>query len=800
MSSHAVLADISGKVFRDFNANATFDTGASFNEVGMAGVTVKAFDATGAEKASATSGADGAYTLNGLTAGADYRVEFLWAESWLKPGASGGTSVQFAKDGATELNFSLNAPEDFSQENPQLATSNFLIGAASASEMENQPRIVEFGTNSGDFATNGDVFDTLDREVDSIAISSAPSSTGTFNAMPPDMSGRSRTDTVKISSLGPVLGMAYHRSSNQLLAASFMKRFAGFNQKDDAALGTIYAINRNTNPNSVTPFYTANAGSDVHEYTTPDLGVPSGDKDAATQVGKSGWGDIDLTPDGGLLYAVNLFDKKLYAIPVSMVNGNVTAGTASLISFPASITTDRCSGGDWVPGAVKVAQGSVYAGITCTGESVQGDYAHFYVYKFTIGEVTPTFTKVADFAKYPRAGEEWHSWINDVDRPGEKYAQPWLLDIEFDGKGRMHLGIRNRSGDMRPGHDGNDFIMEYGDTVTLAPNTDGTYALIPATAEFIADNTDGHAENDMGLLAVIPGINTLMSIAHIGNLIQGVRTYDSSPDLSQINGDTMQKLKYFALNQTPREISKLSYPFGKVAGLGDLEVLAAPAPVEVGNRVWKDTDNDGIQDAGEAGIDGVDVVLTCGTDTATVKTANGGQFLFSTASNAAFMTAGESCKITVASVQTPLAGLSVTAQNADTVTDNNPLTDVRDSDAIATGELAFTVGGAGENNHALDIGYKSAPAQTDIKLTKEVNPVTAKRGDTVVYTLTVTNESDVAATGVTVADKLPDGVVFVSHDGAAAGVYNAGTAEWDVGELLPGVANAKTLNITVTVK
>jgi len=44
-----VQADISGKVFRDFNSNGSFDSGASFNEVGMAGITVKAFDTTGAQ-------------------------------------------------------------------------------------------------------------------------------------------------------------------------------------------------------------------------------------------------------------------------------------------------------------------------------------------------------------------------------------------------------------------------------------------------------------------------------------------------------------------------------------------------------------------------------------------------------------------------------------------------------------------------------------------------------------------------------------------------------------------------------
>ncbi|WGZ93501.1 MAG: DUF11 domain-containing protein [Candidatus Thiothrix putei] len=190
------------------------------------------------------------------------------------------------------------------------------------------------------------------------------------------------------------------------------------------------------------------------------------------------------------------------------------------------------------------------------------------------------------------------------------------------------------------------------------------------------------------------------------------------------------------------------------------------------------------------------MVLTCGTDTATVKTANGGQFLFSNKTNAIFMGAGESCKITVASGQTPLDGLSVTTQNADTATDNNPLTDVRDSDATTTGEIAFTVGGAGENNHALDIGYKSAPAQTDVKLTKEVMPATAKHGDAVVYTLTVTNESNSAATGVEVTEQLPVGVQYVSDD--SPGAYVTATGTWTVGEL--AAKASKTITISVLVK
>ena len=51
---------------------------------------------------------------------------------------------------------------------------------------------------------------------------------------------------------------------------------------------------------------------------------------------------------------------------------------------------------------------------------------------------------------------------------------------------------------------------------------------------------------------------------------------------------------------------------GKASGLGDIELLCNAAPIEIGNRVWDDTDNDGIQDAGELPISDVTVYALFG--------------------------------------------------------------------------------------------------------------------------------------------------------------------------------------------
>jgi len=69
---------------------------------------------------------------------------------------------------------------------------------------------------------------------------------------------------------------------------------------------------------------------------------------------------------------------------------------------------------------------------------------------------------------------------------------------------------------------------------------------------------------------------------------------------------------------------------GKGVGLGDLELLCAPAPIEIGNYVWVDTDKDGIQDACELGIDNIKIRLfdeDCNLIGLTTTT-NGGQYAF----------------------------------------------------------------------------------------------------------------------------------------------------------------------------
>ena len=70
---------ITGNVFQDFNSNGVKDISGANNtaiDKGTAGVTVSAYDASGALRGSATSNSNGDYTLNATGSG-PYRVEFM---------------------------------------------------------------------------------------------------------------------------------------------------------------------------------------------------------------------------------------------------------------------------------------------------------------------------------------------------------------------------------------------------------------------------------------------------------------------------------------------------------------------------------------------------------------------------------------------------------------------------------------------------------------------------------------------------------------------------------------------------
>lgn len=523
-------------------------------------------------------------------------------------------------------------------------------------------------------------------------------------------------------------------------------------------------------------------------------------------------------------YAVTVNDNQL-DIDFTAIKGSVMLSAMEVIG-----NTD-VQAGNWRPFAIGTESDSVFVGGVCDAMNSQNPAdLKATVYRLNTG--TGAFTEVLDVPlDYQKgyayggscAGQNgWFGWLPDnvfpplCDTGGSLmiYPQPILTDIDFAADRSMLLGFRDRLGDqvgqenyplsgttlvngvsagdlLRAARNGDVYQLESNGSVAGLTSAGADNHEGPGGGEFYyLDNFgSGHQESSMGSLASHKGFDQLLY-----NRID-LDTIKTGGIAWLSNLDAQQAHAYNLYNQS-------AYFMGKSSGLGDMELLLATVPSEIGNRVWLDTNKNGIQDADESGIPGVQVQLLSGsTVLATATTDTDGTYYFSNGN-------GTSTASRIYGVTELQPGGSYTLQFPTTVmvagTDyllttalegGDPLLD---SNALATGEVTVAVTdlpAPGANNHSFDVGY--AASKIDLSLVKTADKTSSRRGDTVVYTLTVSNSGPDEATGVTVNDDLPSDLVHVSNT-PSSGTYDPVSGIWTVGSI-PAGGNA-TLTITVKVK
>jgi hypothetical protein len=442
------------------------------------------------------------------------------------------------------------------------------------------------------------------------------------------------------------------------------------------------------------------------------------------------------------------------------------------------------------PFGIKYRNGKLYVGSVTTGEgagaintkedSKTGDceYTDLWAY---VWELTPSSgfspSPVLQFPLNYHKGsnsdgfdESWTFWTETMGQArGEAYGgqftkpQAMFSGIEFDVDGTMIIGIRDRTGDQ--GGYQNRMLsdvtttrtaMAFGDLLRAYknPNTcrfeleyagkEGPNSPKPASSgavnnqgpgggEFYFQDgvenfsgvvTDGgyHLNTAMGGLAFLPGFEEVtVTVVDPQAAWSGGVSWMSSID--GWNNRDYELYRGFATGD-----------LGKANGLGDVELLFDTAPIEIGNRVWLDTNGDGIQGADEPGVEGVLIeLLSEGGDVlGTVSTTANGSWYFTTDSESAtagvaYVNLAPNTSYTVRLATTgagndwdasansgaggpraggDLAGLKLTL--TDQVGNGEP--DLSDNDAsMAAGvpSISFTTGDYGENNHNLDFGFYS---------------------------------------------------------------------------------------------
>ncbi len=89
------------------------------------------------------------------------------------------------------------------------------------------------------------------------------------------------------------------------------------------------------------------------------------------------------------------------------------------------------------------------------------------------------------------------------------------------------------------------------------------------------------------------------------------------------------------------------------------------------------------------------------------------------------------------------------------------------------------------------------PQQVALSVTKTVNDPTPNVGETIAYTITLTNNGPSNATNVTLQDMLPLGLTFVSATPSQGTYVPAPTSTWTVGSVANGSSAVLTIRATV---
>ncbi|MEZ0483144.1 SdrD B-like domain-containing protein [Fibrella aquatica] len=714
-SCTASPTSLGGTAYRDFNS----DGAQGSSEPGMSNVTVTLFscDANGASAQIVTMQTDinGDYSFTGLTAGTTYRVEFSNLPAGYAPtfrGTENGTTVQFTKPGSCSTNVGLNYPDDYCQTSPRLVTACFINGSAT-----NTTAPTDVLVSVGYLATSGKLMESAKNQI------------------------------------GSVWGVTYSGSRKKIYTATFLKRHVGL--KGD--LGAVYETSAGT-PNDGALFVTIPNAGTIGSDAVRGLGLPAGqslDAEAFAKIGRVGLGGIDVSDDDKTLYVVNLNDKKLYSVDID------SKAILGSVAIPSNCDANT---GQTVPFAVKAWRGKVYVGTVCDA-SISKDRADLAASVFVYDPATSTFSASPvlifplDYQRQPAStagfgigGESytvhsarWYPWLDVYDRVTLNasnntivHPTPALSDIDFDAQGNMILGFFDRMGHQM----GVLNLPPDNNTISLANNIIGG-ELLKANAtgnsawtiEYLSKTTpfetfDGeftpgtlHFETSQGGVVFLPAANAV-AITAMDPLVEG-----GSGGLIYLSNTTGDKI------QNGIELyTNTAGTFGKSAGLGDLVALCDLAPIQIGNRVWRDDNSNGIQDPCEPAIPGAVVKLYDAAKTTVIASATtnaAGEYYFSSAT----VVAGTSTSAVSTSLLTnnTTYGLVITSLGTSSVVTGLSLTNVspltpgesgtlnsgntlanNDAKVDVVGGLSLpciklTTGDVGENNHTYDFGITVPP-------------------------------------------------------------------------------------------
>ena len=361
-ASVALGGTISGQVFRDYNSNGTKNAGGfvagssvAATDAAVSGVAVRAFDNAGNQVGEATTAADGTYSMS-VGGSGTVRVEFATPSGFRSSftGADSGTSVQFVDAaGASNVDYAVNVPGEYCQDNPQLVTCAL-------------PYLANYAVSSPGAAVLDSALGPLTMGERGEALGGTPSSPTALNSP---------------SAMGAVWGLGTDRSGNAFFG-TYVKRHSPYGPGSSGTNGNanwIYSVDIGTGTtapwvrlgNATLPAHVAAAPAGWPDYSADGLRADNNPNDVFHSVGRAGLGDVDVTPDGSTLHAVEMTqaDPRLWSVPITGPPDAPVPGTPSSVSIPrpTSASGVDCDG-TWHPMGLGWADDALLVGGICQVE------------------------------------------------------------------------------------------------------------------------------------------------------------------------------------------------------------------------------------------------------------------------------------------------------------------------------------------------------------------------------------------------------------------------------------------------
>lgn len=302
--------------------------------------------------------------------------------------------------------------------------------------------------------------------------------------------------------VGATWGAAYDSRNNSFYAAASLKRHSGYGPDGSGAIYKISADNTATSasllinlnglsaqlPNGT--FTTINTGAASDHNSLGSLSSPGTDNPAFALAGKSGLGDIDVSPTRNTLWVVNAKQGQVIEVNIS----NPASPSVGKV-YPVTSATTGLTAVDGVlrPWGLEIANdGSVYVGVVATAENVTpatpttagpidlasttsresiANRAKLKGYVLKLNPTTGLYTQVLvidlNYARgNPEVGTnntvEWVPWFDDYtqgfpnigDGYFQLYPQPLVADIDIMDDGSMLVSLMDRFG-LQTGSEGN---------------------------------------------------------------------------------------------------------------------------------------------------------------------------------------------------------------------------------------------------------------------------------------------------------------------------------------------------------